>query len=308
VSKEKVRAGLWRLADPKISLASFSGMFLGACAAARAGRLSAVWLGMTVAGIFCLEVAKNASGEVFDFQSGVDGAVAREDRSPFSGGKRVLVDGLLSLRQTWIIAAVSYGAGISAGLVIASLREPSVLWLGLAGVPLAFFYHSPPLKLSYRGFGEAAVAFCYGPLIVSGTYFVQRGAVPVGLVMVSIPLGILVSAFLWINEFPDEKADSAAGKRTLVVRLGRGRAARVFALLVAGAFLLLAALPLMPLAQPLPRGIWGGLVGLPLAVTAAVRLLRAPDDVPSIIPAQGMTLLSFVLLALGSGLGLLAFR
>src|SRR6476646_9777956 len=101
-------AGIWRLADPKISLASIASLFLGACAAARDGPLSWVWLAVTVAGIFAIEVAKNASGEVFDFDSGTDASVADEDRSPFSGGKRVMVDGLLTRGETVAIAAVCY--------------------------------------------------------------------------------------------------------------------------------------------------------------------------------------------------------
>ena len=80
-------AGFWRLADPKISLASMASMLLGACAAALDGPLAPGWLALTVAGIFFLEVAKNASGEVVDWDSGTDQAVAPEDRSPFSGGK-----------------------------------------------------------------------------------------------------------------------------------------------------------------------------------------------------------------------------
>jgi len=61
-----------------------------------------------------------------------------------------------------------------------------VLWLGLAGVALAFFYHAPPLKLSYRGLGEAEVALCYGPLIASGTFLVQRGSIPADVVTLSL--------------------------------------------------------------------------------------------------------------------------
>ena len=58
--------GLWRLADPKVSLASFASMLLGASLAARAVSISWWWLALTVFGIFALEVAKNASGEIFD--------------------------------------------------------------------------------------------------------------------------------------------------------------------------------------------------------------------------------------------------
>ena len=111
-------AGFWRLADPKISLASMSSIFLGACAAAFDGPLHIGWLALTVFGIFAIEVAKNASGEIFDFDSGTDQAVMREDRSPFSGGKRVLVEHLLTHRQTVCLAAGGYALGIIAGLIV----------------------------------------------------------------------------------------------------------------------------------------------------------------------------------------------
>jgi 1,4-dihydroxy-2-naphthoate octaprenyltransferase len=157
--------GFWRLADPKISLASFASMFLGVCAAAAKGTIHFGWLGVTVFGIFAIEVAKNASGEILDWNSGNDQAVAEADRSPFSGGKRVLVDNLLSQNQTAGISFVCYLLGCLAGLSIVLWRNPAVLWLGIFGVGLAFFYHAPPLKFSYRGLGEMAVAIAYGPVI-----------------------------------------------------------------------------------------------------------------------------------------------
>ena len=112
------RLGLWRLADPKISLASMASLFLGACAAAAEGPLHWGWLALTVLGIFCIEVAKNASGEIFDFDSGTDPSVAPEHLTPFSGGKRVLVEALLTRSQTIGIAAVFYLLGIVIGMVI----------------------------------------------------------------------------------------------------------------------------------------------------------------------------------------------
>ena len=299
--KHSVAAGIWRLADPKVSLASMASMFLGACAAAREGPLAPVWLAVTVAGILAIEVAKNASGEVFDFDSGTDLAVAPEDRSPFSGGKRVLVDGLLTRRETATVAAVFYAAGAACGLAIVFLREPRVLWLGVAGMVCAYFYQAPPLSLSYRGLGEAAVAVCYGPLICSGTYLVQRGSIPAPVIALSVPLGILIAGFLWINEFPDFHADRAAGKRTLVVRLGRGASSFVFAGLVAAAFLLLFAEPLFGL----PEGVWLGALGLVPATLAARTLSRNFERTAQIVPAQGQTLLAFLILAIGSGIGLL---
>jgi 1,4-dihydroxy-2-naphthoate octaprenyltransferase len=292
--------GFWRLADPKISLASMASIFLGTCVAAVHGPLRIDWLIVTVVGIFAIEVAKNASGEIVDFDSGADRGVAPEDASPFSGGKRVLVDGILTRGETLGISALSYLIGIVTGLAIAAAREPRVLWLGVIGIACAFFYHAPPFRLSYRGLGEFVVALCYGPLIATGAYLVQRGHVSADVLLLSLPLGLLIGAFLWINEFPDYAADRAAGKRTLVVQIGRPRASRLFAMIVAGAFVWLAALPLAGVRPTVLLGLAGAIPGS----LAAIRLWKSPESTPELIPAQAQTLLAFVLVALGAGIGM----
>ena len=276
-------------------------MLLGAAVAARDGRLEWGWLLGTVLGILSIETAKNASGELFDFASGVDQAVRAEDRSPFSGGKRVLVDGLLTEGETTAIAVSAYALGIGAGLAIALLREPWVLLLGSIGVGLAYFYHAPPVSLCYRGLGEVAVAIVYGPLLTIGTYLVQRGTVTLEVVLLSIPLGILIGSFLWINEFPDYEADRACGKGTLVTKLGRRAASRVFAILVLTAFGLVALLPLFGT----PTGAWLGAVGLPFGLAAAQRVMAGPEATARIVPAQGWTLLCFLAYAAGTAAGVL---
>jgi 1,4-dihydroxy-2-naphthoate polyprenyltransferase len=279
-----------------------SSMFLGACAAASLGPIDPFWLAATVAGIFLVEVGKNASGEVFDFAT--DAAVRKEDRSPFSGGKRVLVDGLLTRRQTWAIAVAGFGGGVAIGLYIAAVREPGILFIGLAGVGCAYFYNGRPLRLAYRGWGELAVGACYGPLIFAGTVLVQRHEVPWTLLAISLPLGLLIAAFLWVCEFPDYEADRSAGKRNLVVRLGRRRASLVFPLLFAAAAAVVAVANLLGA----PRGIALGLIFLAPASIAAITLGRFPENTPRIIPAQAWTLMAFLAYSVGAGWGLLFVR
>ena len=294
-------SGLWRLADPKISLASMASLFLGACASAAAGPLHWDWLALTVFGIFCIEVAKNASGEIFDFDSGADPGVAPEHLTPFSGGKRVLVEGLLTRGQTIGIAAVTYLLGIAIGIVIVVYREPLVLWLGMIGVGAAYFYNATPLRLAYRGLGELTVAFCYGPLICCGMYLVQQGTVTPQVVVLSLPLGLLIGAFLWINEFPDVHADQKAHKKTLVVRMGPRQASRVFAMILVTAFILLAELTFLGF----PRNVLIACIAIPPAYMAARRLWVDYDHAQRLVPAQVNTLLAFVLFAVGGGVGLL---
>lgn len=295
------REGLWRLADPTMTLAPVAGLVLGGALAADAGALSWPWLLVTAIGLLFFEIGKNASGEVYDFDSGADAGVAAADRTPFSGGRRVIVDGLLSRHQTVRLARIFYGLGVAVGLAIVWWRDPGVLWLGLAGVVLAYGAHAPPLQLAYRGLGEIAAAVTYGPLIVGGTVLVQRGDIPAEAGWVAVPLGLLLAAFLWIDEFPDARADAAAGKRTLVVRLGKRRAALAFGAIVAVGYALVAILPLFGV----DRGIWLGVAGLPHALLAAGRLISTPDDTASLVPAQAWTLLSALLFALGAAIGIL---
>ena len=290
-----VLQGIWRVSDPKITLASAASLLLGLSFAAADGPMSWGWAAVCVVGIFFLEAAKNSSGELFDWDSGDDLAVTEKDRSPFSGGKRVLVDRLMTRGQAEAMAVAFYLLGAAAGLLVVAQREPRILWIGFLGGAIAFFYHSPPLKLSYRGLGELAVALAYGPLIAAGAYLVQRGFVSAHLIAASIPLGLLIAAFLFINEFPDCEADAKARKRTLVVRLGKARASRWFAAILLVAFGLAAVF-----------GLWGGFIALPLALRAAWRL-RKTQETAQIIPAQAWTLLSFVLFAVGAGAGKLFF-
>jgi 1,4-dihydroxy-2-naphthoate octaprenyltransferase len=298
-SRSNFAAGVWRVADPKITLASVASMIIGASAAAWTGPIAWGWLVATVIGIFCVEAAKNASGEIFDWDSGADQGVRDDERSPFSGGKHVLLDGLLTRGETALVAAIFYAIAIVFGLAIVFGREHAVLYVGMAGVALAFFYHAPPFKLAYRGLGELAVAITYGPIIAAGTYLVQRQTIDAPVVFASLPFAIAAGAFLWINEFPDARADAAAGKRTLVVRLGRVRAARAFTAIVVVAY---AGVLLLPLAG-LPKTVWLGLIGLPHGLAAARRLNRFPETTKEIVPAQAWTLLSFVLMAAGIGAG-----
>jgi 1,4-dihydroxy-2-naphthoate octaprenyltransferase len=161
------------------------------------------------------------------------------------------------------------------------------------------------LRLSYRGLGELAVALAYGPTIVLGTYLVQTGAFSATLVQLSAILGLLVAAFLWINQFPDCRADESAGKRNLVVRLGPSRAAIAYLGIMCGAYLWLALVALSD-----AGGAWllPGFLGAVPAALSVIRLLSFQGHIPRLVPAQAAALASFLLMSAGCGLGYVLFR
>ncbi len=252
---------------------------------------------LTALGLGAIHIGTNMTNDNFDYRSGADLAV--KHHNPFAGGSRVLLRGVLDLRAHLAVALAFLCLGIGVGLYLVSLRGPALLALGLLGFVFAVFYVAPPLRLAHHGVGEAAVAVAFGPLIVLGTYFVQTGRFDIAPLVLSIPFGLLVAAILWINEFPDLEADEAAGKRTLVSRLGLRRSADVYAAMLAAAYVVV---PLGVLAAGLPWPALLVLLSLPLALRAIGHARRHYGDPHALIPANAATLL--LLLAFG-GLGIL---
>ena len=152
------------------------------------------------------------------------------------------------------------------------------------------------------GLGEVLIFLAFGPLLTLGTYYVQTGRLgPVGAA-VGLPLAFLITAIIWINEFPDLEADVAAAKRHLVARLGLKVSRWVYAALMLAPFLSLFFLMESFL---LPDLIVAALVALPLALQA-IRLVRrtAPTD-PDFVPAQALTIQTHFLVGLTLTLALL---
>lgn len=279
--------GFWQIADPKIWIASTVPMAVGgALAYAHSGIFHWGWFLCGAAAIYLLETGKNAVNEYIDYRTGVDRFVSPANRTPFSGGKKTIIDGKLTLRENLVIGAVTIALGSLLGLYIVFTREFNVLWIGLAGVFFALFYSLPPLQFAYRGWGEAVVGLTFGPLITAGTYLVQTHTITPIVILASIPLGLLIANVLWINQYPDYEADLQGGKMNGVVRLGKQKAVGVYAALFGLAYL--------SLAGPVLSGnniFWLlPLVSLPLAVRA-IRVARLHhNNIPELIEANAKTI------------------
>ena len=243
-------------------------VLLGIAVAARSGAFNG-WLALiTIVGAALAHLAINVSNDIFDTLSGAD--EANVNPTPFSGGSRVLIYDLLTLRQLIFLAAVLFGGAAAIGLVLVWVTQSAtLLGIGLAGIALGLAYTAPPLKLVYRGLGEIAVAIGFGPIMLLGAYVVQTGFLSWEAAVASVPVAILVALILYVNEIPDRVGDAAAGKRTLPVRLAPrvvtgiylAFAVVAFAVVVAGVTigLLPVATLLALLAAPLAWRVYTGL-------------------------------------------------
>jgi putative NADPH-quinone reductase/1,4-dihydroxy-2-naphthoate octaprenyltransferase len=226
-------------------------------AAAMSGRWDrqSYWLGYAC--LFFIEAATVFTNEWFDFETDRRNLLY----GPFNGGSRVLLEGGLRFSElrTGIVLALIAAAGFS-GLLIDGMPATSAplgaAALGAATV-LGLGYTAPPLRLAWRGLGELTVAFTHSFVVILCGHLLQNGAFTDPFPwLISIPLFIAVLPAIILSGVPDADADRAAGKRTLVVKLGGRRAEWLALSLVPAAAL--AALLLKGL--PAVRGALDGLL------------------------------------------------
>jgi 1,4-dihydroxy-2-naphthoate octaprenyltransferase len=164
---------------------------------------------------------------------------AQLGRSRFAGGSGVMPRGLLPRRAPLVASIVclllALGVGTMGKIVYGT--GPWTIPLGILGLLGGFFYSTRPIRWVSLGLGEAWIAFCYGWLPVAASYYLQVGELSPLVHWMAVPIGLTIANVILLNEFPDYRADVAAGKGNLVVRLGRPRAAYLYALLNVGSWI-----------------------------------------------------------------------
>jgi 1,4-dihydroxy-2-naphthoate octaprenyltransferase len=225
--------------------------------------------------------------DYYDALSGCD--AANQDRVfPFTGGSRFIQNGVLSQRAVGVLGYGLLAAVIPAGLWLTAHSAAGLIWIGLAGLVVGWAYSAPPLKLQSRGLGELGITAGW-LLVVVGSDFVQRRLFDFAPVAAGLGFALLVANVLFINQFPDVRADAQAGKRTVVVRLGVARARwgyALIALLCYGwvlAMVLLRQLPFLALVSLLPAAA---------SFQAQAILHRHAAEPQGLAPAIKMTILA----------------
>ncbi len=215
--------------------------------------------------------------------------------NPFSGGSRVIQEKMLHPKSILIGAIVSFIVVAIIGLYFTFTVNFNLIWFGLAGIFLGYFYNAPPFKFGYKGLGEFLVFLMDGPIATLGTYFLFTGRINLKSVLISIPPGLLVALVLLINEFPDYFADKEVNKKTLIVRLGRKKASYLYTIVIV-LFYLSVIIPVT--LGLLPLFLLIVLINLPIAIKSILVAIKNYKNEREIFPAQVNT----ILLAITSGI------
>jgi 1,4-dihydroxy-2-naphthoate octaprenyltransferase len=218
-----------------------------------------------LSGALLLQIAVNLANDYFDCVKGVDGPGRL-------GPIRVTESGLIAPKHIKAAMITVFGCSAATGLYLIMVAGWPVLAMGLASILAAVAYSGGPYPLASHGLGDISVFIFFGLVAVCGTYYVQTLHLTALAVSAAIPVGLLITAILVVNNLRDIPTDRRAGKRTLAVILGRRGSRIEYLFLLVGAYAMpiglwlsgsaskwvLLSLASLPMALPLIRVVWAG--------------------------------------------------
>ena len=291
------RALAWlQAARPKTLTAAAAPVLVGAGLAEAHGIFALLPAVAAFAGAIFIQIGTNFANDYYDFVRGGD----TPDRV---GPVRVTQAGLIPPEHVWWGMVAVLAAAATVGVYLVFVGGWPIVWIGLASLFCAVAYTGGPYPLAYRGLGDPFVFVFFGLIAVGGTYWVQALTIPGDVLLAGAGVGALSTALLVANNVRDLETDSAAGKRTLAVRLGRNVSRVEYAVMMAVGF----AVPVLGVAVyqwPAPALI---ALAAGAASVSPLTLIMTRDDPRELIAALAGTArvvgLYGVLLAAGLALG-----
>ncbi len=218
-------------ARPKTLYAAVAPVLVGSAVAYSAGGFQILPALAALLAAVSIQIGTNLANDVADFRRGAD----NEARL---GPVRVTQAGVLTERQVFSGMWLSFGFAALLGIYLYLEAGWPVLAIGLLSIAAGIAYTAGPFPLGYHGLGDAAVFVFFGLIAVNGTFYVQTRTLVPAVLWASLPIGLLATAIIVVNNLRDIDTDAAAGKITLAVRIGRRGTRLEFAVLLGLAFLI----------------------------------------------------------------------
>jgi 1,4-dihydroxy-2-naphthoate polyprenyltransferase len=277
----------------------------GALAYYETGQFQWILFFATLFGGICAHAGANLSNDYFDHKTTDDDI--NPNYTPFSGGSRSIQNKILSARAVFAGAMVCYLLALIAGIYL-TMNTPGywVLILAGAGFLGGFLYTAGKYAFAYIGLGELAILVNFGILPVMGSYFVQTGHFSWSSFWSAFPIGFLITAILYINQYPDYEADKTVRKNNLVVRMGKKRGQIGYYFLILGNYVML--ILAVAIGSVTPYTLIA-LLSVPVAFKTLKTFSGNYNKIKEIIPAQAGTIVTHslvgILMAFGCILGVL---
>ncbi|MDE1838822.1 MAG: prenyltransferase [Thaumarchaeota archaeon] len=231
---------------------------------------------LTFVGVAALHASVDLLNDYWDYKRQID---TDTKRTKFSGGTGVLPEGLLKPEQVYRAGVLMLILGSAVGAFFIFEKGVTIaVILGFAIVSI-YFYST---RIVDSGLGEVFVAI-KGSMIVLGTYFVQSSHITLEPVIAGIVSGVLSSTVLFVNSFPDFDADKKHGRKTLVIILGKQKAATViwiFPIIIYGIITVSVISGIFPII------ILITLATIPMAIRSGKSLMKNYENVEELVPVM----------------------
>ena len=233
------------------------------------------------AGVMALHASVDLLNDFWDFKRGID---TKTKRTKMSGGTGVLPEGLLKPSSVYRagVAFLIIGSVIGGYFVI---TDGIIVGIILGFAILSIYFYST--KIVDSGLGEFFVAV-KGSMIVIGTYYIQSGEITIESILGGIVVGVLSSLVLFIASFPDHDADKSQGRKSLVIAVGKEKAAKlfwIFPLVSYSAIIVGVSTNLFPLISLIT------LLSIPLMIKSGLGLQKNFDSIDNLVPFMSSTLM-----------------
>ncbi len=222
----------WIMASrPKTLPAAIIPVLVGTAVAIAYGKFAAIpALAALIASCF-IQIGTNFANDYFDFKKGAD----TDDRL---GPTRVTQAGLIAPEQVKYATALAFAIAALIGIYLIVIGGWPILAIGIASIISGIAYTGGPYPLGYNGLGDVFVFIFFGIIAVTGTFYVQALTWSAPALIASIPVGLLATAILVVNNYRDIDTDVIAGKRTLATRIGRPATRAQYWIMILGAYLI----------------------------------------------------------------------
>jgi 1,4-dihydroxy-2-naphthoate octaprenyltransferase len=249
-------------------------------------------------GLILVHTSCNVLNDYFDYRSGIDRETVR---TPFSGGSGLLADQTLTPKSVYVLGVTCFGIASGIGLFFLKVRGLALLPILIVAGLSTYFYST---HIARWMLGEVSAGLNLGILPVLATYFVQSGSYSWEAFVGSLPSGLLTYNLLLVNEFPDVGPDSSAGRRNMVITLGKKGASVLYLITTSLVYLCII---LGVSSDLMPAGALLGLLTMPIGWKAVRGALSKYDakgeeflpvmgsNVAVVLVTQGLIALGYVL-------------
>lgn len=281
----------WRVwfeaARPRTLPAAFAPVVVGSALAWHDDAFDPLAAAICLGFALLIQIGTNFANDYYDHRRGADTGAR-------VGPRRAVAAGLVAPTTMHRAMLGVFAAAFALGLSLLWWGGPWLLAVGVTSIVCGIGYTGGPYPLAYHGLGDVFVFVFFGLVAVGATYFVQAGTVDADVLLLAVPIGLLAANILVVNNYRDVETDAVAGKRTLVVILGRTFARRQFGVSLALAF------GLLPLVAWRMESAWLLLpwVLIPVAWRQARALAagRTPGELIALLGATGRLLAAYALL------------